>query len=98
MGCKFSDLRRKEVINIKDGSKYGYVSDVEVDTENARLCAIIVYGRLRCFGILGREEDYVIRWEDIQMIGDDTILVNCRSALHRKKRQGGFFSGQFSGG
>ena len=75
MGCKFSDLRRKEVINIKDGSKYGYVSDVEVDTENARLCAIIVYGRLRCFGILGREEDYVIRWEDIQMIGDDTMTT-----------------------
>lgn len=97
MNCRFSDLRRKEVINIKDGVKYGYVGDIELDPESARLCAIIVYGRLRCFGLFGREEDYVIRWEDIQMIGDDTILVNCRLSLHRKKRQG-FFSGFFSGG
>ena len=97
MNCRFSDLRRKEVINVKDGTKYGVVSDVELDTETARLCALIVYGKLRAMGLFGREDDFVIRWEDIQMIGDDIILVSCRPGLRRKRKQG-FFSGFFSGG
>ena len=37
--------------------------------------AIIIYGRSRLFGLLGREEDTVICWDEIQCIGEDTVLV-----------------------
>lgn len=85
MNCRIDDLRRKEVINIKDGMRIGCVCDVEIDTTNAKIAAIVIYGRLRCFGLFGREDDIVIRWEDIQVIGDDTILVTYNGMFRSRK-------------
>lgn len=75
MTCRMDTLRDKEVINVKDGGRIGFVSDVELDTKEARLSAVVVYGRLRLFGLLGREADFVIPWGDIVLIGEDTVLV-----------------------
>lgn len=75
MGCRMGDLRNKEVVNVHDGTRLGFVSDIEVDTATAALTAVVVYGRLRLLGLLGREPDLVIPWQDIQLIGDDTVLV-----------------------
>ncbi len=86
MRCRGVDLRNKEVINAKTGARLGCVSDIEVDTHDARLLAIVIYGRLRCCGLLGREDDMIIRWEDIDVIGEDTILVRHNVGVHRKKR------------
>ena len=63
MTCRMGDLRNKEVINVRDGSRMGYVCDLELDTAAAALTALVVYGKLRLFGILGREPDLVIPWE-----------------------------------
>ena len=76
MYCRTIDLRHKEVINSKNGVKLGCVDDIEIDTLAARLIAIVIYGRPKCFGLFGREDDIDIRWEDIELIGDDTILVS----------------------
>ena len=84
MNCRIVDLRNKEVINIKNGARLGCVSDVEVDTCDAKLVAIVIYGRPRLFGLLGREDDCIIDWCDIEIIGEDSILVNCTP-----KRQNG---------
>ena len=83
MNCRIVDLRNKEVINIKNGARLGYVSDVEVDTCDARLVAIIIYGRARFFGLLGREDDCVIDWCDIEVIGEESIIVNCAPRRQR---------------
>ncbi len=93
MYCRVQDLRYKDVINVSDGTRLGCVCDVEVDTVTARICAIVIYGRLRWCGILGREEDIIITWDNIQLIGEDTILVNfcCPS----KARSGNKFYGIF---
>lgn len=76
MVCNLGDLRNKEVINIKNGCKLGYVDDVEINTDSATVLAFIVYGRPRFFGLFGREDDLVIKCEDIELIGEDTILVS----------------------
>jgi YlmC/YmxH family sporulation protein len=91
--CGITDLRRKEVINVRDGLRIGFVSDVEVDLCNARLVAIIIYGKLKFFGLLGREEDIIIRWEYVEVIGKDTILVNFYQTKekHRKNILSRFF-------
>lgn len=73
--CRIVDLRCKEVINLCDGCRLGFVGDVEVDVLCGRVVAIVVPGRCRLFGLLGREEDCVIPWEAIEKIGDDIILV-----------------------
>lgn len=86
--CRISDLTEKEVICVKDGTRIGCVSDVEVDTVSGNLVSIVVYGRPRLFGLLGREEDCVISWGDIEVIGEDTILVGCEPPRWRHKKRG----------
>ena len=73
--CRFQELRRKEVINQRNGFRIGFVDDLEINTESADLRALIIFGRCRFFGIFGREDDFVIPWQNIKLIGEDTILV-----------------------
>ena len=55
MECRGYELRCKEIINMTDGSRVGYVGDVVVDLEEGKVTALVVPGRLRLFGLLGRE-------------------------------------------
>ena len=42
MGQKGMDFRHKEVINIRDGKRLGYVQDVCADLQNGCITSIIV--------------------------------------------------------
>lgn len=75
MSCRIADLRSKEVISVKDGGRLGYVCDVELDTQTAAITALVVYGRPRLLGLLGREEDIVFPWTAVRRVGEDVILV-----------------------
>ena len=75
MECRTADLRMKEVIDVRDGTRYGYIGDVEVDTATGRISALVVYGRMRWFGLLGREEDRVFPWSAVRRFGEDLVLV-----------------------
>lgn len=75
MDSRIGELRCKEVINVTDGSRYGYVGDVEVDLESGQVQALIVPGRLRLFGLLGREEERIFPWSAVRRFGEDIILV-----------------------
>ena len=75
MECRVSELRYKEIINVSDGSRYGWVGGVEVDLDSGQVRALVVPGRLRLFGLLGREEDRVFPWDAVRRFGADTILV-----------------------
>lgn len=76
MIARITDMHDKEVINISDGNRLGFVDDVEVDTCTAQIVALVICGKSKLFGILGREPDIVINWKQIEVIGDETILVN----------------------
>ncbi len=76
MIARITDMHDKEVINISDGTRLGFVDDLEVDTCTAQITALVICGRSRLFGLLGKEPDVVIQWKDIEVIGDETILVN----------------------
>ena len=78
MGIRVTDLHCKEVVCVCDGSRLGFVSDVEVEIPEGRVCAIVVPGKCRFFGLFGRQEDFVIPWSAICRVGDDIILVDCR--------------------
>ena len=56
MHCRVTDMHNKDVINISDGTRLGCVDDVEIDTCTAHLVAIVVHGRPKCLGLLGRED------------------------------------------
>lgn len=89
MTAKLCDLQRKELVNVKDGTKIGYVDDAIIDIDTATVQSLVVYGRLKLFGLLGRQPDIIIPWCDIQIIGEDTILVTAdqlpKEAVHKNK-------------
>ncbi|MBR5236480.1 MAG: YlmC/YmxH family sporulation protein [Clostridia bacterium] len=68
------ELRQKEVINMTDASRLGFVADVEVRLESGAIEAIVVPGRARLFNF-GSGKDLVIPWDKIKQIGEDVILV-----------------------
>ena len=73
---RICDLKAKEVINICDCRRLGYVGDVDFDMDTGCLIAIIVPGP-GCFcGFLVREKEYIIPFCDIRQVGPDIILVN----------------------
>ena len=74
---RIAELRDRQVVNINDGNVLGFVGDVELDTSNGRLSALVIYGRPKAMGFLGREDDIIIPWEDIDVLGSETILVKC---------------------
>lgn len=89
MICKLIELRDKEVINIKNGFRMGYVNDIEFDTVTGSIVSLVIYGKSKIMGILGREDDMIVRWEDIDVIGDDTILVCTDTYFPPQKKKGG---------
>ena len=74
--CSINELREKEVINLYDGARLGNASDVMIDLKTGKLTAIILPGTYRLMGFLGREEERIIKWEDIKKIGDDVIIID----------------------
>lgn len=73
---KASDFRQKEVINIYDGKRLGYVCDVDIDMEKGVLNSIVVPGGGKVLGLFGGNDDYIIPWKQIRTIGEDIILVD----------------------
>lgn len=88
MESRLTDLRYKEVIDVADGSRYGYVGDVEIDWTDGKVQALVVPGRLRLLGLLGREEDVVVPFEAVRRFGEDIILVDAAKGLARRGRRG----------
>ena len=82
----FSELRYKEVIDIHSGLRLGYVCDAEYDDKEGRLLSLITPGRAKLFGLMGREDDYVLPWTAIVRIGTDIILVDLQESCQRRKR------------
>jgi YlmC/YmxH family sporulation protein len=75
MGEKGLDFKHKEVINITDAKKLGYVQDVTADLKTGVITSIIVPGTNKIFNIFGSNNEIVIPWEKIKSIGDEVILV-----------------------
>lgn len=75
MKIRLEELRYKEVISVTDGCRFGFVEDAELDLDNGRVTALIIPGRRRFFGLLGREADRLIPWNMVRRFGDDIILV-----------------------
>ena len=88
MDSRIGELRYKEVINVTDGTRYGSGGDVEVDLETGQVRTLVVPGRLRFFGLLGREAERVFPWSAVRRFGEDIILVEADApALSARRRR-----------
>ena len=59
MGCSINSLRDKEVINVCDGRRLGYIFDVEINAALGSVVAIVVLFDCRVFGF-GKCEELII--------------------------------------
>ena len=75
MGDKGLDFKHKEVVNITDGKRLGFVQDVCADLESGIITSIIVPGGNKLMSFFNQNNDIVIPWQNIKCIGDDLILV-----------------------
>ena len=75
MVCRGDDLKDKKVVCVKRGCVIGSVSDIEINSDTGAIVSVIIYGRSRFMGLFGRENDIVIPWSEISVIGSETILV-----------------------
>ena len=81
-------LRVRKIIKKKIGKTYLFpllghwdcFDDIEFDTVTGNVTSIIIFGRPRAFGLMGRDDDIIIKCEDIEVIGEDTILVRFESS------------------
>lgn len=72
---KFSDIQKKEVIDVKKGSFLGYIQDATIDIHNGKIEAFHIGGE-RSFFFDAKEKDVKkVAIEDVVTIGKDIILV-----------------------
>ena len=76
MDGKGLDFKHKEVININNGKRMGYVQDVCADLQTGSIPPIIVPGENKFASMFSNKNDIIIPWEKIHCIGEDTILVD----------------------
>ena len=69
------ELCEKFVINLASGGNLGRVDDVEFSPDTAQITHLVIYGKPRLFGLLGRGESVRIAWPRIRTIGRDAVLV-----------------------
>ena len=69
------DFKHKEVIDINNGKRLGYVQDVCADLETGVITSIIVPGSNKIINIFAGNNDIVIPWQNVKCIGNDLILV-----------------------
>ena len=75
MVCRIDELRNKQVVCLRSGEVLGYIGDIEIDSQNGKINSLVIFGKPRLFGFLGTKEDIVIPWEEIEIIGSETVLV-----------------------
>ena len=75
MGEKGLDFKHKEVININNAKRLGYVQDVTADLKTGMITSIIVPGSNKMLNFFSGNNEIVIPWEKIKCIGEEIILV-----------------------
>lgn len=91
MRTRYSEFRMKEVVNVCDGARLGYVCDLDLELPEGQICALVVPGPCRWLGLFGHDGELVIPWCCIKQIGEDVILVEIdRAKCHCQKPKRSF--------
>ena len=72
---RLSDLQKKEIVNIVNGTRIGIIIDVILDEKGFIKTIVLEDRRTKKFS----REEYNIAWNQIVKIGDDIILIDTRN-------------------
>ncbi len=72
---RLSTLRKKEVINVEDGRRIGYICDADVDLQDGSIKAIMV--RIKPSYIMGKVKcrELIVPFDRIVHAGGDVVIV-----------------------
>ena len=76
MICNILDLKNKQVVSVETGTVLGFINDIEIETDSGEVANVVIYGKPKYLGFVGKEDDIVLPWKSIQVIGEETILVS----------------------
>lgn len=79
---RLSGFRKKEVINVPDGRRLGFVCDADVNLRDGRVEAIVVAGAGKLLGC-GKDVELVIPYDRIRRVGEDLVLVDVEERFLR---------------
>lgn len=69
------ELKRRDVINVRDASNYGNPCDFRIDVCDGRITDILVSPSSGMFSF-SKEDELVIPWCAVVRVGDGAILVD----------------------
>lgn len=94
--CTLSELSKKEVISCMDCSRLGFITDCEIQLENAQIVAIIVEEQSGFFNFFKRKT-IRIPWECIKKIGEDLIIADYLKPIQEQipEHKGSFLKNLF---
>ena len=72
---RLSDLQSKDVINVIDGKKVGNIIDIAIESDG-KMTGLIVEKSKFFVSMFSNKNELEIRWEQIEKIGEDVILVS----------------------
>lgn len=75
------NFKQKEVINISNAERLGYVRDVEINDKTGRVEALILPKRNTFFLWRILRGETIIPWSAVQVVGRDIILVKLFDAI-----------------
>ena len=70
---RLSELQNKNLVNVSNGKNIGNIIDVNIDYQSGNIKSFIIESTF-----LNKDNDMEVKWNDIQKIGEDVILVNMR--------------------
>ena len=73
---RFSELKSKDVINLRDCKKLGRICDTDPAECSATICNVIVTSGNTFCTFFNTDPDYCIPYKDIKQIGPDIIIVD----------------------
>ena len=74
---KISDLAKRDIINLTDGTRLGPVKDIHIDSEAGTVVALVLKTPKRKYmGLMSAGQDVVVPWDKIRKIGVDAVLVD----------------------
>ena len=71
---RLSDLQSKDIVNVVDGRNIGNIIDAKIDDKNGSIISLVVESKGK-FMWFSKSEDMEIKWQSIERIGEDVILV-----------------------
>ncbi len=70
---RLSELQAKDIVNVIDGKKLGRIIDVVVD--DGKMYNLVIEPRRFFLNFFKRGDEISIKWESIEKIGEDVILI-----------------------